>query len=296
MRKILFVLLAFISLFSAEISLPKLTGRVVDEANILSNAARENLTRILAKHETNSTNQVVVVTLNSLEGQSIENYSLKLGRYWGIGQKGKDNGVLLVVAPNEKEVRIEVGYGLEGALTDAVSSEIIQRVMLPKFKDGNLERGILDGVAKIIDFIDDDDGNDYVTHPKMDTFFNLITIMVVGGFALLFIGAIFKFKFLKDFGLTSFMSAFVGVFSSSFLDIFLKTDTFLVSFILLGVFFILFYPMVKKINNSKGRNSKSGLNSGAYVSDSSCDSNDSFGSGFSGGGGSFGGGGSSGRW
>ncbi|MDO5046863.1 TPM domain-containing protein, partial [Campylobacter sp.] len=133
MKKILIILFTFLSLFSGEISFPQLTGRVVDEANILSQAARENLTKILANHENNTTNQVVVITLNSLQGKDISSYSLELGRHWAIGQKDKDNGVLLVVAPNEKEVRIEVGYGLEGVLTDAISNEIIQRVIIPKF-------------------------------------------------------------------------------------------------------------------------------------------------------------------
>lgn len=296
MKKILLILSAFLSLFAGEISLPTLTGRVVDEANILSQTARENLTKILANHETNTTNQVVVVTLNSLEGQSIESYSLELARKWAIGQKDKNNGVLLVVAPNEKEIRIEVGYGLEGSLTDATSHEIIQRVIIPKFKDGNLEQGILDGIDKILNFIDEDSSNDYVTDPKMDTFFGFTTIMIVGGFALLFIGVIFKFKFLKDIGLTSFMSAFAGVFSSSFLDMFLNTDTALVSFALLGAFFILIYPMVKKMNNSKRRRSRGGLGSSGFSSSSGGGSSGSSGGGFSGGGGGFGGGGASGRW
>ncbi|QCD52539.1 TPM domain-containing protein [Campylobacter sp. RM16192] len=296
MKKILLILFTFLSLFAGEISFPPLTGRVVDEANILSQGAKENLTKILANHESNTTNQVVVVTLNSLQGRSLEEYSLELGRYWAIGQKDKDNGVLLVIAPNEKEIRIEVGYGLEASLTDAITHEIIQRVILPKFKDGNFEQGILDGVTKIIDFIDDDSSNDYVTDPKIDTFFSFTTVMIVGGFALLFIGAIFKFKFLKDIGLTSFMSAFASVFSSSFLDMFLKTDTALVSFALLGAFFILIYPMVQKMNSSINRKSKS-RGSRVYSSDDSGGSSGSSGSGsFSGGGGSFGGGGASGRW
>ncbi|MFL1706963.1 TPM domain-containing protein [Campylobacter sp. MOP7] len=296
MKKILLLLTAFLSLFASEISFPNLTGRVVDEANILSSSVKENLTKILANHEANTTNQVVVVTLNSLQGRSLEEYSLELGRYWAIGQKDKDNGVLLVVAPNEKEIRIEVGYGLEGSLTDATSHEIIQRVIVPKFKDGNFEQGILDGVAKIIDFIDEDSGNDYVRDPRMDAFFSFTSIMVVGGFVLLFIGVIFKIKFLKDFGLTSFMSAFAGIFSSSFLDIFLKGDVALVSFLLLAAFFILFYPMVKKMNSTKKRRSKGGFGGSFYSGSSGGGSRGSSGGGFSGGGGSFGGGGASGRW
>ena len=104
------------------LTFPTLTGRVVDEANILDPATqRAALTQKLADLEAKSTDQVVVVTLKSLQGTSIEDYGYQLGRHWQIGQKDKNNGVLLIVAPNERKVRIEVGYGLEGTLTDLVS-------------------------------------------------------------------------------------------------------------------------------------------------------------------------------
>ena len=94
---------------------------MVDEANVVDPPARNSLDEKLRTLEEKTTNQLVVVTLRSLQGTSIEDYGYQLGRHWGIGQKGKNNGAVLIVAPNERKVRIEVGYGLEGWLTDAVT-------------------------------------------------------------------------------------------------------------------------------------------------------------------------------
>ncbi len=129
---------------------PELTGRVVDQAGILSAAVEESLSESLRQHEAETTNQVTVVTLESLQDYDIADYGFQLGRHWGIGQEGSDNGVLLIVAPNERKVRIEVGYGLEGALTDATAKSIIEKRIVPKFKSGDFEDGIRDGVAAIL--------------------------------------------------------------------------------------------------------------------------------------------------
>ena len=134
---------------------PNLTGRVVDNAELLSTSEHERLTRLLAEHESQTTNQVVVVTLKSLQGYEIEDFGYQLGRHWGIGQGGKDNGVLLVVAPTERKVRIEVGYGLEGTLTDALSRNIIETRILPAFKNGNYETGIRRGTDGILSALRD---------------------------------------------------------------------------------------------------------------------------------------------
>jgi uncharacterized membrane protein YgcG len=117
--------------------LPTLTGRVVDEANLIDNSTRLSLTTKLAYLETKTTDQLVVVTLNSLQGTSIEDFGLRLGRYWQIGQKNKNNGVLLVVAPNERKVRIEVGYGLESTLTNGIADHIIANKIIPRFQTGD---------------------------------------------------------------------------------------------------------------------------------------------------------------
>ena len=118
---------------------------MVDEANILSPDTREKLTALLAEHERQTGNQVVVATLKDLRGTSIEDYGYQLGRAWGIGHKDKNNGALIIVSPNTHDVRIEVGYGLEGTLTDAQSALIIHNVMFPAFKKGDYDTGVLNG-------------------------------------------------------------------------------------------------------------------------------------------------------
>ncbi|MBL8552611.1 MAG: TPM domain-containing protein [Hyphomonadaceae bacterium] len=131
---------------------PPLNGRrVVDEANVLSPQAETLLTNRLAALEANSQRQLVVVTVPSLQGYEIEDYGYQLGRAWGIGRAAQDDGVLLVVAPNDRSVRIEVGYGLEGVLTDALSSVILNARVLPKFKAGDIEGGVIDGADALIE-------------------------------------------------------------------------------------------------------------------------------------------------
>jgi uncharacterized protein len=129
---------------------PKLTGRVVDDANILSPATEQALTQKLEALETSTGRQLVVATLPSLQGYEIEDYGYQLGRAWGIGSEKTDDGALLIVAPNEKKVRIEVGYGLEPVLTDALSSVIIQSAILPKFRDGDMQAGIVAGTDALV--------------------------------------------------------------------------------------------------------------------------------------------------
>jgi uncharacterized protein len=134
----------------ADLQLPALTGRVVDLANVLSPAQEAALTEQLAAHEQRTSNQVVVATVPSLQGYDIERFAVELFRAWGLGQKDRNNGVLLLVAPNERAVRIEVGYGLEGTLTDALSADIIQNRILPRFRAGDVPGGITSGVDGIL--------------------------------------------------------------------------------------------------------------------------------------------------
>ena len=135
---------------AAEIRFPTLTGRVVDDAQLLTPAQEQALTGKLAMLEQQTGDQLVVVTLPSLQDQEIEDFGYQLGRQWGIGQKENDGGALLIVAPNERKVRIEVGYGLEGVMTDAYSSLIIRNDILPAFRQGDYAAGILAGTDAII--------------------------------------------------------------------------------------------------------------------------------------------------
>jgi uncharacterized protein len=153
LRVILICLLAelgFICNAIAEPSFPALTGRVVDQAQILDAAARSRIEGKLEQLESKTSNQLVVLTLRSLQGYDIADYGYRLGRSWGIGQKSKNNGAILLVAPNERRVRIEVGYGLEGTITDAVSRLIIENAILPRFRTGDFPGGIERGVDDLV--------------------------------------------------------------------------------------------------------------------------------------------------
>src|SRR5579864_5664827 len=147
------VLIAF--LFSAlpalaAPSFPALTGRVVDDAHILSDQTKADLDGKLAALEAKTSRQLVVATIPSLQGYEISDYGYQLGRAWGLGQAKLNNGILLIVAPTEHKVRIEVGYGLEPIVTDALSSVIIQTQVLPKFRSGDFNGGVEAGVDALI--------------------------------------------------------------------------------------------------------------------------------------------------
>ncbi|HEY0959107.1 MAG TPA: TPM domain-containing protein [Novosphingobium sp.] len=156
-RQLQALLLAFFALVPSCAALaqqglqfPKLTGRVVDAANIIPPDAEARLDQKLAALETQSRRQLVIATIPDLQGYDIADYGYQLGRAWGIGDKGRNDGALLVVAPKERKLRIEVGYGLEGVLTDGLSSIIINQTIVPKFKAGDMAGGIEAGADAII--------------------------------------------------------------------------------------------------------------------------------------------------
>src|SRR5262249_22979275 len=149
-RAILGLLLSVVAFAAYALTFPALTGRVVDEAGILDPATKAALEQKLSDFETKTTGQLVVVTLKSLQGTSIEDYGYQLGRHWQIGQKEKNTGALLIVAPNERKVRIEVGYGFEGTLSDAVSKLIIENSIVPRLRANDFAGGIGRGVDDII--------------------------------------------------------------------------------------------------------------------------------------------------
>ena len=256
---------------------PALTGRVVDQAGILSSAVKAELETALAAHENNTTNQVVVVTLESLNGANIEEYSLELGRRWGIGQKGKDNGVLLVVAPNDKQIRIEVGYGLEGILTDALSGNIINYYIIPEFKKGDIQNGIKIGTQKIIALLEGDESAkkeieaqaDYEPLEAAALMTGIITLITSGFFGIL----------ATRIGLSLLLSGIISLFVNLGFEISDLAGRFAV---VLGLFALFFY--LTRNMKAGGKGSRGSDYSGSSSSSSS------------GGGGSFGGGGASGRW
>lgn len=139
------LLLAVLVLPAAAQEFPKLTGRVVDAAGLLQPAQVQQIEALSADVERASSRQLVVATVPDLQGYTIEDYGYRLGRAWKIGQKGANNGVVLLVAPKERKVRIEVGYGLEPVMTDALSSVIVNQTILPRFRDGDMAGGIVAG-------------------------------------------------------------------------------------------------------------------------------------------------------
>ena len=158
MKKLFYIALVILSLLAAvpseALDVPYLTGRITDNANLLSDGMRQSLTQRLKAHEDRTTNQIAVLTLPTLEGQSIEEFAVKVFEEWGLGQKGKDNGILVIVVPNDRRMRIEVGYGLEGTLTDSMAGSIIRNAMAPRFKKGDFDGGIQAGVTNIINVLE----------------------------------------------------------------------------------------------------------------------------------------------
>src|SRR5271155_2728045 len=150
------------------LDLPPLTGRVVDQANVMTPQSRTELEAKLKGLEDKSSIQLVVATVKSLQGSDIETYANQLARFWKLGEAKKNNGVLLLVAPNEHKVRIEVGYGLEGTLTDALSSVIISSAIIPRFKTGDYSGGIERGVDGIISVLSGDTA-DWQPKPNVRT-------------------------------------------------------------------------------------------------------------------------------
>ncbi len=136
------------------LDVPPLTGRVVDLADVLSPTTEAAITARLAAHEDSTSNQIAVLTVPSLEGDVLEVYATRVFRTWGLGQADRDNGVLLLVAVGDRELRIEVGYGLEGALTDATAGSIIRDEITPRFRDGDFDAGVLAGAESIVKAID----------------------------------------------------------------------------------------------------------------------------------------------
>ena len=154
------------SAFAQDLTFPALTGRVVDQANLLPADTRLALEQKLAALEDKSGIQFVVATVSSLQGQEIEPYANELFRHWLLGEKAKNNGVLLLVAPKERKVRIEVGYGLEGTLTDALSKVVIAHAIAPRFKAGDFPGGITRGVDDVITILTTD-ANEWTRKPQV---------------------------------------------------------------------------------------------------------------------------------
>ncbi len=288
---------------------PYLSGRVNDTAELLSAGTEQELEALLASHEDSTSNQLVILTITSLEGDAIEEYSIRVVDTWKLGQKGKDNGVLLLVAKDDRQVRIEVGRGLEGELTDALCAQIIRREIVPNFKGGDYDRGVRAGVDAILGAIagsytaDATDGDfGAFGETGINIFAFLFFLAIVGLFTVIALitpgcGGWFLYAFLLPFWGT-FPYATLGAPVGP----------------ALGLLYALGFPVLKALlpkttwgasflkklgsafasggSGSGGWTSGRGSSSGGRSSGGGWSS----GGGFSGGGGSFSGGGSSGSW
>ena len=163
-------------------AVPRLKGRVNDYAGMLSSYTERQLDDTLRRLEQTDSTQIAVLTIPSLQGDNLEAVSIRVAEQWKIGQKGFDNGAILLIAKKERKIRIEVGYGLEGRLTDLVSGQIIRNVIVPQFRAGNIDRGISDGVQAMIKVVRGEfrvpDNSRYRTGRKSGLHFNLFSLIV----------------------------------------------------------------------------------------------------------------------
>ncbi len=184
----LLILLALCGAAWAAPNYPALSGRVVDQAGIISDATETTLTTKLRELDDKSGIQLVVATVKSLEGHDVESYANGLFRAWKLGEAKKNNGVLFLIAPNDRKMRIEVGYGLEGTLTDALSKVILTSAVAPKFKAGDYSAGVEQGVAGIIEVLSGDSAEwtKRAQGPQMTLFDQLFPLLVFALFIFIF--------------------------------------------------------------------------------------------------------------
>ena len=289
---------------------PFLSGRVVDDAEILKSATRDRVTAVLKAHEQATGDQIAVLTVPTIGDESIEEYAVKVFESWKLGQKGKDNGVLLVIAPKDRKLRIEVGYGLEGALTDAAASRIIRNVITPQFKAGDFDKGVADGVSAIIATLE---GKADVAAALASSDTESVGFLHVSGPPIpwperILLGC-FIFGILGIFTFVGVMTPGMGWFLYVFLIPFWSMFPIVIvgvrgALVILGTY-VVGYPIAKLILSRTGwyekaahdLKTKGTASVGGFTFASGGSSGSSGGGGgFSGGGGSSGGGGASGSW
>lgn len=268
------------------------SGYVNDYANIISDATEAQINQELQQFEASTTIEVVVATVNSLDGDDISPFANTLFREWGIGKKDTNNGVLLLIAPNERKLRIEVGYSLEGVLTDLQSGFIIDNIITPEFKADNYDGGIMNGVAAILQVVQ----GEQFDVPLSDTTYNvnmepgdLFTILVIiSGVVVPWLGAIMSRS--KSWWFGGILGAIVGYTLGWFFEIWE-----VICAILFGVIGLLFD---RAVSSSYDKHVTSGTKIPWYAGGSSGGFGRSSSSGGFGGfgGGSSGGGGASGSW
>ncbi|RXH33631.1 TPM domain-containing protein [Bradyrhizobium zhanjiangense] len=287
---LLMLCLAFALAASADVAVPELTGRVVDQTGTLSSSDIAALSQKLRDFENRKGSQVAVLIVPTTQPETIEQFSIRVAEAWKIGRRKVDDGAILIVAKNDRHLRIEVGYGLEGALTDVTSRRIIDEVITPKFRTGDFSGGIGDGVDRMIRVVDGEPlpvPSPTVNFGHLD---DLAPVFIVTLFASIGIGGFFRAmlgRLLGSLATGGIIAALTWLILGSFaLAIGLGILGFIIGFIA-----DLFSAMGPSTRSSRGGSWSSGSSGGGWSSGSSSDSGS-----FSGGGGSFGGGGASGSW
>ena len=264
------------------LDVPKLQGYVNDYADMISPSAKAELENELKTFEQTDSTQIVILTIPSLEGEVIEDFSIKVGDTWKIGQAGRDNGVIFIVAKQERKMRIEVGRGLEGRLTDLMAGRIIDLVVKPRFKRGDFEGGFIVGVSALIDAIRGEFKADGNHHPqKHERSSQILTFLIFGGMILLVLGSFSRI-----------LGGLGGAVGLPFFMYLMGLPLGIITLLILGILGLgagLFLPVIF----SSGRHYRGG---GFWYGGGYSGSGGGFGGGFSGGGGGFGGGGASGGW
>lgn len=264
--------------------IPILTARVNDYAGMLSPATEQQLESVLATLETEESTQLAVLTINSLEGANLEEFSLKVVEKWKLGQKSLDNGALLLIVKNDRKLRIEVGYGLEGVLTDLTSGRIIRDIITPQFRNGHFDQGVINGVSAMIAAVRGEFSEQDAVATGKQSNDDTIGFVVFLLFVLFNIGKILGRHKMLAAGIGGAIAPIIG---SLFLGFqWLSLLMLFPAGALAGYLASLFFG---NISSSSGRRSGGfhGHSSGGFGGG---------GGGFSGGGGGFGGGGSSGGW
>ncbi len=273
-------------LFSFALEVPKLQGHINDYAGMISPATESRLAEELKAFEESDSTQIVILTVPSLEGENIESFGIKVAEAWKIGQKNKDNGLILIVAKEERKIRIEVGKGLEGRLTDLLAGRIIDLSIKPRFKRGDFEGGFTAGVSSLIDAARGEfKAGDHPGAKNEKGLPSFFTLFIVLGVALLVLGSLSRVLggAVGALGLPLIMQ---GILSLKLLT--------LVLFGLLGLAIGIMLPALFSLGGLQGRG---GLwSGGGFFGSGGGGSSGDWGGGFSGGGGDFGGGGASGDW
>ena len=286
---LLALMLCWVCAAFADVAVPPLTGRVVDLTATLSSDQKASLEQELKAFEDRKGSQVAVLIVPTTAPETIEQYSIRVAEKWKIGRKKVDDGAILVVAKNDRHLRIEVGYGLEGALTDVISRRIIDEIITPKFRTGDFAGGISDGVDRMIRVID----GEPLPAPSRSVNFahnldDLAPLLIVTLFAAIGVGGFFRAilgRLLGSLAVGGIIAALTWLILGSFaLAMALGALGFVIGFVA-----DLFSAMAPGTGRSRGGSWSSGSSGGGWSSGSSS-------GGFSGGGGSFGGGGASGSW